>query len=237
MGPVDQRSAPSQSRTKVPALASGDRMSRVEFERRYAAMPRNVKAELIDGVVYMASPTRDEHGALNALVDGWFMLYMSETPGTYVSSNATVRLDELSEPQPDSLLRIGEECGGRSRIDEDGYIKGGVELAAEVAASSASHDLHQKKSVYQRHACLEYLVVVVYEEQVHWFVLDAGEYVALAPDASGLLRSRVFPGLWLDPRALLKGDAAGMLAVLRQGLATPEHAAFVKSLAAAKPKA
>jgi Uma2 family endonuclease len=197
-------------------------------------MPGGVKAELIDGVVFMASPTKHEHGLPHGLVDTWLGVYMSETPGTELSSNATLRLDELSEPQPDALLRILSEKGGRSRLDE-GYIRGGVELVAEVAASSASYDLHQKKAVYQRHACLEYLVVVVHEEEVRWFALEEGDYVALAPDTAGVLRSRVFPGLWLDGGALLAGDAARVLAVLRQGLATSEHAAFVRSLAAAKP--
>ena len=50
-------------------------------------------------------------------------------------------------------------------------------------------------------------------------------------DRDGLYRSKVFPGLWLDPAALLRGDLAGVLATLDRGLASPEHAAFVAKLA------
>jgi Uma2 family endonuclease len=230
MGPVDQSAAARVRAHAVPRLENGDRLTRVEFERRYDCMPENVKAELIDGVVYMASPTKAEHGDPHALIDGWLTVYTSETPGTRASSNATLRLDELSEPQPDALLRVLPENGGRSRLDEQGYVRGGVELVCEVAASSVSYDLHQKKAVYQRHACLEYLVVLVHEGEVRWFVHEAGEYVPLVPDAAGVLRSRVFPGLWLDPRAIVAGDAARVLAVLREGLASSDHAAFVERL-------
>jgi Uma2 family endonuclease len=147
-----------------------------------------------------------------------------------------VRLDELSEPQPDALLRILPESGGRSRVDEEGYLQGCPELVVEVAASTASYDLHQKKTVYQRHACLEY-VVVVHEAEVRWFALEAGEYVTVAQDATGILRSRTFPGLWLDSGALLAGDAARVLALLREGLRSEEHAAFVRALAARRAPA
>jgi hypothetical protein len=49
-------------------------------------------------------------------------------------------------------------------------------------------------------------------------------------DADGIFRSRVFPGLWLHANALLQRDGVTVIEVLRQGLATPEHAAFVRQL-------
>jgi hypothetical protein len=42
----------------VPPLEPGDRLTRAELERRYEAMPRLRKAELIEGVVYIPSPGR-----------------------------------------------------------------------------------------------------------------------------------------------------------------------------------
>jgi Uma2 family endonuclease len=227
MTPADQLS-PTK---KIPPLQSGDRLTRVEFERRYEAMPENVKAELIDGVVYVASPASNDHGEPNALLVTWLGIYASETPGTRVSTNGTVRLDELSEPQPDALLWLRPEVGGRVRL-EDGYLRGAPELMAEVAVSSAACDLHQKKAVYLRHACLEYVVLVVHERVVHWFALENGDYVELAADANGVLRSRAFPGLWLDATALLAGDGAKLLATLREGLHSDEHAAFARTLSA-----
>lgn len=231
MSPADQL-----SRTKkIPPLESGDRLTRVEFERRYEAMTRQVKAELIDGVVYVASPATTLHGGPNALLVMWLGVYASETPGAMVQTNVTMRLDELSEPMPDALLRVLPENGGRSRIDAERYLWGPVELVGEVAVTSAAHDLHQKKALYMRHGCLEYLVVVVHELEVHWFALENGDYLALREDEAGVIRSRVFPGLWLDAPALLAGDAAKLLSTLREGLKSNEHSAFVKALADRRP--
>ena len=54
----------------------------------------------------------------------------------------------------------------------------------------------------------------------------------LAPGSDGILRSELFPGLWLDPEALISGDGPRLIAVLQEGLASPERAAFVARLAA-----
>jgi Uma2 family endonuclease len=146
------------------------------------------------------------------------------------ADSPTVRLDGENEPQPDVLLRLKPEHGGRSRITEDDYLEGPPELIVEIATSSAAYDLHAKKRAYQRNGIQEYLVAQAYEQRVDWFVLREGVYEALAPDEAGVLRSEVFPGLWLQPAALWTGDLAAMLAVLQEGLASPEHAAFVARL-------
>jgi hypothetical protein len=46
----------------IPPLVNGDRLTQPEFHRRYEAMPPNTRAELIGGIVYMASPLRNPHG-------------------------------------------------------------------------------------------------------------------------------------------------------------------------------
>ena len=125
-------------------LCAGDRLTRAEFERRYSAMPAVKKAELIEGVVYMPSPvSHQNHGRPHSMLIAWLGHYWAATPGVDVGDNATVRLDLENEPQPDALLRILPNCGGQSR-DEDSYIAAAPELIAEVAASSASYDLHDK---------------------------------------------------------------------------------------------
>lgn len=63
-----------------------------------------------------------------------------------------------------------------------------------------------------------------------WFVYDEGAYVPLRPDEKGIIRSRVFPGLWLSVEALLADDLNGLLNTLQQGIASAEHAAFLSSL-------
>lgn len=213
----------------IPPLEGGDRLSRDEFERRYQAVSHIKKAELIEGVVYVASPVRSKsHGQPHGRLITWLGVYEAATSGVDLNDNATVRLDLNNEPQPDALLRI--EIGGQSRITGDDYIEGAPELIAEVAASSAAYDLHDKKQAYQRHGVQEYLVWQVFDQKLDWFRLQDGNYVSLQPDGNGVVRSSVFPGLRLAVPALLAGNMATVLAVLQEGLNSPEHAEFEKEL-------
>lgn len=210
----------------TPPLESGDSLTRAEFERRYQAMSEVKKAELIEGVVYMASPLRyRNHGVPHAQIMGWLLTYVANTPGVGIADNTTVRLDADNEPQPDALLRI--EVGGQSRISEDDYVEGAPELIVEIAASSASIDLHDKLKAYRRNQVQEYLVWRVYDGEFDWYRLTEGEYKLLNVNADGILCSQVFPGLWLDVSALLSGDLAKVLAVCQQGLTTVEHLSLI----------
>lgn len=220
------------SSTELPALESGDRLTRDEFERRYEAMPHLKKAELIEGVVYLPSPVRfAKHGRPNRHLSTWLGVYESSTPGVEGADNASVRLDLDNEPQPDALLRIDPLRGGQSRTSDDDYVEGGPELVVEVAASKVSYALHDKQKAYRRSGIREYIVLRVLDREVDWFVLRGGVYQELHPDAAGILRSEVFPGLWLDARALIDGNLSQLLASLQKGLESPEHADFVKRLA------
>jgi Uma2 family endonuclease len=217
--------------TDYPPLENGDRLTRQEFERRYTAMAHIKKAELIEGVVYVASPVRaNRHGRPHADIIGWLFVYKAATPGVYLADNTTVRLDADNGPQPDALLRIEPEVGGNSRISDDDYVEGTPELIAEIAASSASYDLNDKLNAYRRNGVQEYIVWQSYENRLDWFRLQEGRYVALQPDEAGIIRSEIFPGLWLAVNALREGDMAGVLAVLQQGLQTAEHQEFVERL-------
>jgi Uma2 family endonuclease len=128
----------------VPPLESGDRLTRAEFERRYKGTLDKFKAELIEGVVYVASPVRVLHGNSHFNLVTWLGVYCIATPGVSGSDHTTTRLDLDNEPQPDALLRI--EIGGTSTISQDGYIEGVPELVAEIATSSAVIDLGAKKT-------------------------------------------------------------------------------------------
>lgn len=220
----------------IPYLENGDCLSRAEFERRYSAMPEVKKAELIEGVVYVASPLRFEpHAEPHSFLIAWLVTYRSLTPGVRSGDNPTTRLDLDNEPQPDAVLFIEAQAGGRVHLSEDGYIEGAPELIAEIAASSASIDLHDKKRVYRRNGVQEYIVWQVLEKKLDWFSLQAGEYVPLEADAAGTIKSCQFPGLWLAVAALLSGDMATVLAIGQAGLQSVEHREFVQQLAERQP--
>jgi Uma2 family endonuclease len=216
----------------LPPLEAGDHLDQATFHARYAAMPPNFRAELIGGVVFVPSPLRSEHGESHALVIGWLTSYWIATPGTRVRDNATAILGGDSEPQPDAALVIEPESGGQTSVSEDGYATGPPELIVEVASSSESIDLHAKRRDYEQAGVLEYMVVVLRQRVVRWFVLQDGTYRDMEADTRGMFKSRVFPGLWLDAPALLQGDGRQVMATLQQGLETPEHAAFVQQLQA-----
>ena len=219
----------------IPRLHNGDHLDADEFMRRYEAMPEMYKAELIEGVVYiMSSPVRaNEHALPQADLLLWLGNYRLHTPGVRAGDNATVRFDQDNVNQPDALLWIVH--GGRSTIDADGYFEGAPELVAEVAASSVSIDRNAKFRVYRDKGVREYVLWRVEDGEIDWFVLRDGQYAALAPGEGGFLKSEVFPGLWLEPAALVSEDAARVNDILQRGIASPEHADFVERLRQVSP--
>jgi len=212
-------------------LHSGDRMSRQEFHSLYEKSPDGFKAELIGGTVYVASPLRLPHGTNHPVLSGLLFIYQVATPGVELGDNTTVLLGDESEPQPDLFLRVLPEYGGQSKTSADEYVDGAPELVAEVAHSSRSIDLNAKREDYARYGVLEYLVVNLADRRLHWLDLRTGR--ELSPDSDGVVRVRCFPGLWVHAEALLAKDYGRLMAALQEGLATPEHADFVRRLAAA----
>ncbi|MBD2195298.1 MULTISPECIES: Uma2 family endonuclease [Calothrix] len=222
----------NQTPALIPHLESGDRLSRYEFERRYQAMPKHKKAELIEGVVYLASPLRfQSHAEPHGKIVIWLGTYQISTPGIKLGIEPTVRLDQDNEPQPDAVLLIEPSLGGKSRLTTDDYIEGAPELVIEIAASSAAYDLHDKKKAYRRNGIQEYIVWQMLENRLDWFALNESEYVPLEPNAEGILQSQVMPGLWLAVSALMAGDMSQVMAVLQAGLNSPEHIEFITRLA------
>jgi len=185
--------APVKLRT--PPLEAGDHLDQPTFHERYEAMPPAFRAELIRGVVIVPSPLSPGHGFYHALVMTWLGNYWIATPGTKTGDNMTTILGEASEPQPDGALIIDPAAGGQTGLSEAGYLTGPPELIVEVASSSVSIDLHAKRRDYEQAGVLEYVVVVLRQNIIRWFVLQDGTYQEMFADADGIFRSRVVPGL------------------------------------------
>jgi hypothetical protein len=217
----------------IPPLETGDHLTRDEFERRYDSMPERIKAELIEGIVYMAPPALrwDYHGTPHANLMYWLGHYRAMTPGVVVGDNSSVRLDLDNEPQPDAAMVIQSAYGGQGRFSPDGLLEGAPEFIGEVSGTSVSIDMNAKLRAYCRNGVREYLVWRVREQAIDWFYLRNGQF-ELLPKAGDIYRSQVFPGLWLDPAALINDDPTAVLDVLNRGLASPVHAAFVATLQA-----
>lgn len=217
-------------------LVDGARMDQKTFHALYLQTPEKFKAELIGGVVQVASPVSAFHFRPHARLVGWLVRYMESTDGVDVADNGTTILGDQSEPQPDAFLLVRPEYGGRTTIDEGGYVVGPPELVAEIAHTTAATDLGPKKDDYEAAGVGEYLVIDVAAGAVRWFVRRRGKFAEQKAGPDGLLRSVVFPGLWLDPAAFLAGQSRKLAAALRQGLASPDHKAFVAGLKARRKK-
>jgi Uma2 family endonuclease len=216
--------------TQIPPLEEGQRLDRIEFERRYEAMPHVKKAELIEGVVRMPPPVSlDSHGEPHMYLGMWLTFYHGQTPGLRVGDNSTIRLDLQNEPQPDALLMIRPECGGQARTEE-GYVVDAPELVAEVSSSRVAVDRGPRLRAYQASGVREYIVWSVDNGVIEWFVNRNGTFQLLIPDGGGIIRSDTFPGLWLNVPAMLAIDFQALITSLQQGIASPEHQAFVADL-------
>lgn len=229
----------------VPRLNDGDRMDADEFLRRYAAETRVRAAELIGGVVHITRTrvVRDGQEKIVPPIDALghsephadlitlLRVYAAHTPHTVAGGPVTTVLPASSTAvEPDAVLRILPEAGGRAAIGADGFIHGSPELLVEISNTSAARDLGNKRAAFEAGGVKEYVVWRTHARAIDWFTLRRKRYVALAPHADGSLRSAAFPGLCLDVPALLAGDLVKVMALLQQGTASAEHAAFVAKL-------
>jgi Uma2 family endonuclease len=226
---------PRRSST-LPPIENGDHLDQATFHARYEAMPEDCRAELIGGIVYMASPQKGQHSEAQQLTVRWLDEYAEATPGTKALVNNTQILGPDSEPEPDGCLFIAPDYGGQVYLDENDYYHGSPELIVEVSWATESIDLNRKKRDYQKAGVREYVVLALRTQQVFWFVRQRGKYKDVPLPSDGIFRSREFPGLWLDAEAMLRTDRRRVLDALRQGLATPEHAAFVAKLEKRAPQ-
>lgn len=223
---------PTPSVERLPQeLHSGDRLDRETFHAIYRRTPEKFKAELIEGVVYVASPVSLRHCSPHGMLIGWLVTYEAHTPGLGRGDNGTVFLTpDLDEVQPDGMLFIRPELGGQARY-EDEYLAGGPEFVVEVATSSVAIDLHGKRRAYERAGVQEYVVLSTKEPELFWFRRYQDRFERLALPEDGIFRSAAFPGLWLNAFAALENDSKRVLETLQAGLSQPEHAAFAAELA------
>lgn len=213
-------------RKSVPPLVHGDRLDAPEFHRRYAAMPEHVRAELIEGVVHMASPLSAGHAKPHFNFIVLIGDYVFETPGLVGYDNVSYRLNLRNEYQPDLLIARGED----TEEGDDDIVTGSSELAVEICRTSRTIDFTKKFKVYREHKVAEYMIWDAKPATLHWWRWVDGKYEPLVPDAKGIIRSVELPGLWLDTVALKDRDRKAARQTMQLGVASPEHAAFVERL-------
>jgi Putative restriction endonuclease len=223
---------PPNSKPEPVLLASGDRMDQPTFHRLYSQTSKDFRAQLIEGVVHVASPATIHHGGPHTSFCGWLCVYCSRTLGTRTFTNTTIKIDDENEFQPDGMLLILPEYGGQITIDETGcYWQGTPEFALEISYTTSETDRTAKRMVYEANGVLEYLNIHVETRQIEWWQRRGSQFVALKPDRAGRFKSKAFPGLWLDAATAFDDTPTRMFVTLEAGLASPDHARFVAKLA------
>ena len=194
----------------TPPFDNGDCLDQPTFHRLYEQTPEGFKAELIRGVVYVASPTSSHHGGPHARAIHWLATYTDFTPGIGVGDNGTNILGPEDEVQPDGFLILHPRFGGQTKIDRKGYVHGPPELVVEVANGSRAIDLNAKRIAYELAGVREYVVFEVKGSLIHWFVRRESGFEELQPGTDGVFRSEVFPGLWLHPKGFFAKSSKRM---------------------------
>lgn len=210
----------SHYRHYTPPLESGDVLDGDEYWRRCSVMPEKLKAERINGRVYIMAPRCAVHHANpHALLSAWLFNYAMNFPSLVVSDNATIRLNADNDPQPDLCLVC---TGGQTRFDDEGYIIGPPEMIVEIAGSSASYDFGEKRDVFEAAGVGEYIVFSPIEGRIAWWWRDGRHFVDLESveiDGVGAVYQSVrFPGLWLDVKSLRSADSRKLIESLRRGV-------------------
>jgi Uma2 family endonuclease len=227
------RSPGTNAADAVFMLENGARMDQKKFHSLYKRTPEGFRAQLIRGIVYATnSRTTARHGSTHARAVYWLCLFAADTPGLAAVDRTTHLLGEESELEPDASLFVLPRFGGRVTTSWDGFLSGPAELVVEVANTSRSIELGAKKQDYEQAGVREYVVVLAREQSVVWFARADAGFAEVPAGTDGLFRSAVFPGLWLDPRGLFSPTTRPLTAAVKQGLASPKHAAFVAELEA-----
>ncbi|MCI0456202.1 MAG: Uma2 family endonuclease [Gemmataceae bacterium] len=178
------------------------------------------KADLIDGVIYMASPDNTDANRINAWLCALILLFVQKKKlGEVYFSRVACRFDEYNAPEPD-ILFVRKE---RAEVIKRGGIEGHPDLAVEIVSpDSVERDYEKKRQKYEEAGIPEYWIVDELEGKVTLLALDRrGKYRQVRPK-SGILHSKVLPGFWLKPQWLWQEPLPEVLEVLNEILAAEE---------------
>jgi hypothetical protein len=233
MRSASRETTPTLSQPRLPPLRHGDRMKQPEFHRRYQQYPDDVKIELVGGIIYVASPERRAHGRYQSLLDGAVCIYEEATLGVELLVNPTTILGEDSEPQPDLALRILAAFLGQSRETKDDYVEGPPELMMEISHSTRALICVKKRTPTRGRRSVNTWSWASLNKNCTGSISEP-ENLSCRPGRASTGRRFFFPGLWIDGPALFAEDRRRLNLVMRQGIRSRAHAAFVKKLQAAK---
>jgi len=174
----------------------------VTVEEFYSLVSDGQKADLIDGVIYMASPESRRANRLTLFLAGLFQGFVEARGigGEIYFSRFAFRLSEFSAPEPDVAYVRPERVG----LIEEGGMRGGPDIAVEVVSRESRHrDYDLKRRLYEEAGVAEYWIVDPIQKRMQFLVLEEGRYQLAPLEENRLFRSRALPGFWIDVDWLL----------------------------------
>ena len=174
----------------------------VTVEQFYWLVSDDRKADLIDGVIYVAPPDSLRANQLTAFV---LRLFQGFVEGCAIGGHVffcryAFRLSEFSAPEPDVAYVRPERVG----LVEEGGMRGGPDVAVEVVSRESRHrDYDLKRRLYEEASVPEYWMIDPIQQRVEFLVLEEGRYQLAALEENRLFRSRALPGFWIDVDWLL----------------------------------
>jgi Uma2 family endonuclease len=188
--------------------------NRVTFEEFCRIVPDGQKADLIDGVIHMASPDNWDAANLFGLIFRLMGDYAEMHELGYVlGPRVAFRLGKRGGPEPDvAFLRKD-----RSHLARRGYVDGPPDLAIEIVSpDSVARDYAAKRQQYREAGVPEYWIIDEESQSVTLLRLDSrGRYREGRP-REGKFASGVLPGFFLRPEWLWQDPLPKVLDLLKQ---------------------
>jgi Uma2 family endonuclease len=178
------------------------------------------KADLIEGVIYMASPDGIESNRLSKWLLGVTDDYaMEKDLGECFMLRVAFRLDNKNAPEPD----IGLVSKSRLHLVKKGHIAGPPDASFEIVSpESIERDYVKKRNQYEKFGVQEYWIIDPMQESLTVLRLNRrGKYQQVSAK-DGIYYSEVIEGFWLDPNWLWQSPRPRKADVLKQLLATKE---------------
>jgi Uma2 family endonuclease len=190
----------------------------VDYETYRALVEDGQKADLIDGVIYMASPEKKVHNSLNLfiahLIDGYTAARNIE--GCTFISRFSCKISEFRAPEPD----VGYVRPERVHLVQERHMLGGPDIAVEIVSrDSRSRDYGEKCELYQDAGVAEYWIIDPLKGRAEFLGLKDGIYERLPLEAKRIFRCGVIPGFWLDVEWLYEKPLPRAYHCLQQVLA------------------
>ena len=190
------------------------------FDEFCTLVPDGQKADLIDGVIHMASPDTQRANAL-----GFFIAYLIEgyttaknVGGFTFISRFACKISDFRAPEPDAGCVRPE----RLHLVHDQHMDGGPDIAVEVVSrESRSRDYGEKRDLYEAAGVSEYWIIDPLQRRVEFLRLSDGKYELVPPENNNVFRCAVIPGLWLNVQWLLAKNVPRAYTCLQEVLNQP----------------